>query len=424
MLCRRGLIARVVWPGMDTVTVRCFLVIALFQVSLGLQPRRFFATTVAGLETVLLQEIRSLPGVLNPKIEMGGVSFSGFPVVGYHTVIESRTALKVLEVIGQSGGLSCPDSLYEFARGCPWKELIGPDQTLKCDAVASPSVDRSLSHTHFTSLTVKNAICDELLKVRGSRPFIDKERADVNILTFLSADRCIIYRVWSGTSSLHKRGYRADSVQHKAALRETTAAGIVLLAGWNQSMSETHVFVDPMCGSGTIPIEAALIACDTAPGLIRERPTTLIDVGQGDWKDAYQYAQNRDSRSKTQTVEIFANDMSEGAVALAKQCALKAGVAHLVKWSVSDVSDFRVVSRTKKILGVTNPPWDMRLTENAEESWSKLGVWSKNTLPGCSIWTLSGEPKMPRHFGIKPSGFVALNAANVDSRLLCYNIDS
>ena len=405
--------------------VRCFLVIALLQLGLGLQPRRFFATTVSGLESILLQEIRRIPGVLNPKLENLGVSFSGPPVVGYHAVIESRTALKVLEVIGLSGGLSSPDGLYDFARACcPWKELIGPDQTLKCDAVASPSVDKSLSHTHFTSLTVKNAICDELVQVRGSRPFIDKERADVNILTFLSADRCIIYRVWSGTSSLHKRGYRADSVLHKAALRETTAAGIVLLTGWNQSMSETNVFVDPMCGSGTIPIEAALIASNTAPGLIRERPATFIDVGLGDWKDAVQYALNRDCRSKSKTVEIFANDMNEGAIALAKQSALKAGVAHLIKWSVSDVSDFRVGSRGKKILCVTNPPWDMRLAENAEESWSKLGLWSKKSLPGCSIWALSGEPRMTTHFGIKPSGFARLNAANVDLRLLCYNIDS
>ena len=295
----------------------------------GLKLRRFFATTISGFEEVLRSEIAVLPEVSSVRAQKLGVYFEGPTSVGFHAVLRLRVALRIYEELAHmERGLESVDDLYYFVKqGACWDDLISSESTLKSDCVLSSSVHPSLCHSHFSALTIKNAICDFLVEKHGARPNIDKEDPDCVITGYFSHTKSTLYRVWSGPSSLHKRGYRANAVQHKAALRETTAAGLCYIAGWD---SLKHELIDPMCGSGSIVIEAALIAAGTAPGLVHPEvngpgPKFLFkDVDLRLWTQAKEEAIRLDQRKKLSGVLIHANDVSESAISLAKMGARKA----------------------------------------------------------------------------------------------------
>jgi 23S rRNA G2445 N2-methylase RlmL len=156
------------------------------------------------------------------------------------------------------------DDLYAFVGAVDWTQKLPVGGTLKCDTTLGLDIPADLTHSHFCSLTVKNAVVDQFRDKFGSRPDVDLSEPDLPLTLYLHRGTATLYRVWSGEASLHKRGYR--TVIHKAALRETTAAALVLMSGWDCSR---ETLCDPMCGSGTIAIEAALIAAGVAPGLIR-----------------------------------------------------------------------------------------------------------------------------------------------------------
>jgi len=183
----------------------------------------FFATTTPGLEIVLEHELRSTCGAQNTMIK-NGVHFEGDETVALKAIMYCRTSLKVMEKITESSEkISTKDDLYSLIAGVDWEQYMYQDSTLKCDTVLGQGLSNDLSHSHFNSLTVKNAIVDQWRNKVGSRPNVDLDNPFISLLLYLHRGKATLYRVWSGELSMHKRGYR--DVMHKAALRETTAAG-------------------------------------------------------------------------------------------------------------------------------------------------------------------------------------------------------
>jgi len=213
----------------------CFALSVHFSLSLRISPvmtmdrKRidFFATTAFGLERTLANEVRSLSGVNNLLEGKGSVSFQGTVNTGLEALLWLRTPLKLMERISTHNNIKSKSSLYDWIGSHNWQSMIDPSQTLKCDTILGQDICAELNHSHFTALTIKNAIVDQLRSsnTAGMRPSVDTEDPDMPLSLYLHRARGTLYRVWSGEKSMHKRGYRSDVV-HKAALRETTAAAL------------------------------------------------------------------------------------------------------------------------------------------------------------------------------------------------------
>ena len=217
----------------------------------------FFATAAKGVEEVLADEVSRL-GVSEVTLEKGGVRFKGDMASCYRANLWLRTAQRILMPIA---GFSCesPQHLYEGVRNVPWQQYLTPDMTL---AVSCNLRDSKITHSGFAALKAKDAIVDSIRDSFGRRPDVDSRAPDLQVNVHLVRNYCTVSLDTSG-ASLDKRGYRLD--KKEAPLRETLAAAIIELSGWDGSVP----LVDPMCGSGTIPVEAALKASRRAPGLTR-----------------------------------------------------------------------------------------------------------------------------------------------------------
>eukprot|EP01038_Epipyxis_sp_PR26KG_P006235 gene6235-8590_t len=378
----------------------------------------FFATTVSGLERILADEIKALPEAKKITVKKCGVEFTGSLTTGLEGLIRLRTSLKLMEKLVDVKGIESKQDVYNLVYDIDWSKLMNPTNSLKCD-VTLGAVNQALSHSHFTALTIKNAIIDQFRSSGSTRPSVDVVDPDVPILMYLHKDRAQLYRVWSGDISMHKRGYR--EISHKAALRETTAAAIILASKWNP---REGVLCDPMCGSGTIAIEAALIAARTAPGLIRYAKNTAFDDSNNSnkerlvartvkdyflpcvmkwndinndnngnrdsinrWDESITKAMSVDKRMKlmghgNDAIIVEGNDIHPNAISLARHSAVSAGVDHLIRFACGDISTYCPPKTPRVIL--TNPPWDRRLnvdqTSDYDNSWSKLGEFlNKNS---------------------------------------------
>lgn len=190
----------------------------------GSSPIQFFATTVDGLEKVLGREINTLSDVTDIHIGKCGVKFRGTIRTGMEALLWLRTSIKLMELIVEGDNLESRDDLYALCASVDWAGIVDHENTMKCDSVLGQSIPRDLSHTHFNSLTIKNAIVDQFRDRSAQRPNVDTENPDLSLLLYLHRGTGTLYRVWSGEASMHKRGYR--DVVHRAALRETTAAGL------------------------------------------------------------------------------------------------------------------------------------------------------------------------------------------------------
>ena len=218
---------------------------------------RFFAPCPRGLETALAAELTALGGTFVAPAE-GGVAFAGPLELAYHANLESRLASRILWQVAH-GGYRDADELYALAKAIDWGRHFTAARTLRVDVAATRS---PLTSLEFATLRVKDAVCDRFRADTGERPSIDKERPDVRVHAYLTEREATLYLDTSG-DALFKRGWRRDT--DVAPLRENLAAGVLALAGWTPGTP----LLDPMCGSGTIAIEAALIAADLAPGLQR-----------------------------------------------------------------------------------------------------------------------------------------------------------
>ena len=283
------------------------------------RPGSFFATCAKALEPLVAGELRAL-GASDVVETRAGVAFAGTLETAYRACLWSRVASRVLLPLATFDAAD-EDALYDGVRTIRWTEHLGPDQTLAVDA--------------NWALKVKDAIVDQIRDETGRRPSVDTDAPDVRINVYLNEGRATVSIDLSG-DSLHRRGWRAVGVE--APLKENLAAAILLLADWPAHAAAGAPFVDPMCGSGTLPIEAALIAAEVAPGLGRER------FGFHGWRghDAALWQRLTDearARRRPITSRLFGFDHDARAVEIARDNARRAGVADAIDFRVVELAD-------------------------------------------------------------------------------------
>jgi len=371
---------------------------------------RFFATTFKGLEEVLAGEVAAL-GAQDVSIGTGSVSFSGDMALCYRANLWLRTANRVVLLLSEFPAPT-PAALYEGARDVPWHELFPAGRTFAVDATVRGS---GIDHSHFAAQKTKDAIADRFRDALGRRPDVDTVSPDVRVVVRIVNDACAISLDTSG-ESLHRRGYRTRPVE--ASLKETLAAGLLLLAGWQGE----GPLVDPACGAGTIPIEAALLAGEVAPGSLGRTFgfQRLHGYDRGGWERLL--AEAREAARRAGRARIEGSDLSPEAVAGANRNAANAHSAHAVRFSVQPVRDLSPGTGPGIIL--CNPPYGTRLPggAQAEAFYRDLGEALKKRCRGWTAYLLSGNAALSRHLGLKASRKIPVMNGPIDCRLLKYDL--
>lgn len=374
----------------------------------AVEHRAFFATTAKGLEEVLARELREL-GVRGVLPGRGGVHFQGTPADSYRACLWLRTANRVLEPLATFPCRSA-EQLYAGVREIDWETLLTPQMTLAVDASVRNSV---LTHSHSTALKAKDAIVDRLRDHCGSRPDIDTKLPDLPVNLHLVDNHCTVSLDLAG-EGLHRRGYRLDRTL--APLRETLAAGLLLLSDWDG----TTPFVDPMCGSGTLPIEAALLATRTAPGLGRDfafekwpgfdRQSWLAIV-----KEAY-------DAQRPAPAAILGADRDQRALAVALTNAARHQATASITWQRSDFASLPPLPGPGTL--IVNPPYGERLQNEGELTalYRNIGDTLKQRWNGWTGWLLTGNPAMAKQVGLKATRRIPLYNGPIDCRLLQYRL--
>jgi putative N6-adenine-specific DNA methylase len=371
---------------------------------------RFFAPCPRGLEAALTAELTLLGGEFVAAAE-GGAAFSGPLDLAYRANLESRLASRILWQVGH-GRYRNEDELYRLARDVEWRRHFKVERTLRVDLAATRS---PLANTEFATLRVKDAVCDRFRADSGERPSIDKQRPDVRVHAYLTEREATLYLDTSG-EALFKRGWRRDA--DGAPLRENLAAGVLALAGWTPGAP----LLDPMCGAGTIAIEAALAAADIAPGLHRSFGFQKLAWYDGPtWQRLRQRARDRVRPAPT-TPSIFASDSDRHALAQCRSNAAAAGVARWIEVEEADALSRPAPAPSGLI--VTNPPYGVRLDDptNLAAFYPKLGDALKQRFAGWTACLLTGDPRLPKLIGLKPSRRTPLYNGAIECRLFRFEI--
>jgi putative N6-adenine-specific DNA methylase len=370
----------------------------------------FFASCPRGLEASLVTELTAL-GASYVTPTDGGVGFAGALDLAYHANLESRLASRILWRVAH-GRYRNEDELYALAYGVDWLQYFKVERTLRVDVSATRSPLQSLE---FATLKIKDAVCDRFREASGKRPSVDKQRPDIRVHAFLTEREATFYLDTSG-EALFKRGYRREA--DLAPLRENLAAGLVALSGWTPGMP----LLDPMCGSGTIAIEAALIAADRAPGLARTFGFQKLAWYDGPtWQRIRQRAHDR-VRSAPGAPTIFASDLDGRILDQCRRNLAAAGVAEFVQIDEADVLA-RTAPAAAGVL-IANPPYGVRLESDAMLTafYPKLGDALKQRFPGWTAYLLTGDPRLAKLIGLKPSRRTPLYNGAIECRLFRFEI--
>ena len=470
------------------------------------QIRTYFATCIPGLHNTLASELSSLGASRVETKGNSGVSFSGSSEIGLKSILWCRTAHRIMELVASTDdddyynyGIRDGNELYEYVKSSlHTPSLLGNGSggllTLSVSTIYTSKVPKELCHTHYTALTVKNALVDAVRDLRedGMRPDVDTADADVPIVVVLRGRRLYnhgrekykdfdrknersnsdrfeqdeelladvdIYRCLHSGGSLHRRGYRGSSNVdddcddstpiHRAAMKESLAAGLLLEAGWDKLIAATKtdnycaVLVDPMTGSATLPTEAALIACDMAPGLSRiasyngKQPNPYRIPPSVRWKDfssvevwnellaeAASRAKRGVAWARNDNVSIFCNEKNPRAAALARSSIKKSGVGSIISLEEGDCLDWKLDNKVVegRTIFVCNPPWGIRLTQDIDDSWVSLREFLRREGNGAEAWVLSGNKDLTKILRMKKSQTVVLKTAEEDLRWLQYHI--
>jgi len=317
-----------------------------------------FLPCAAGVEGFLADEVkRVLPGV-PVHAARGGVALEGGPLEVMTLNLEVRLAQRVLAEVAE-GPYHHEDDLYELGRSVDWTQWITPQHTLRVDTTAQRSPLRSLN---FAALRIKDAVCDVMRDASGVRPSVDTQQPDLQIVLHLGPERASVYVDTSG-EPLFKRGWRED--KGDAPLKETLAAAMLAAAGWRGQPDAGGALHDPCCGSGTIAIEAAQIACDIAPGLKRrfafERLLPFMTPEQR--AELQRLRSHAQSRIRPSAVPIHASDVSFRMVDFARRNAQRAGVEKFIVFHGGDALERPAPALPADLPGtlMLNPPYGERI---------------------------------------------------------------
>ena len=347
---------------------------------------RFMATAPRRLADLAAREIRAL-GITEVSERTAGVRFAADLEAGYRACLWSRVASRVLLEVADFQAADT-DAFYAGARAIDWRAHIDPSHTMACEFTGQHP---TITHSQFGALKLKDAICDQLREACGARPSIDLVRPGVRVVAHASGPRVLLYIDLAG-EGLHRRGYRLQSGE--APLRENLAAGLLLRAGWPDVAAAGGAFLDPLCGSGTLPIEAAMIAADLAPGLRRDY--WGFSGWQGHdaalWERLLQAAR---TRIQTSVPNVIRGSDRDGAVLRnAAANAARAGVTALVQFTACEVSAVRPEGAASGLV-CTNPPYGARLGDEAaaRAAHRELGTVLREHFAGwrAAVLTAAGE---------------------------------
>ncbi len=370
---------------------------------------RFFAPCPRGLEAALSEELAQLAAG-DVRAAEGGVAFSGAFDLAYRANLESRLASRVLWQVGH-GAYRDEQDIYALTHSLDWPRWFLPSRTLRVDVAATRSPIKSLE---FATLRIKDAVCDRHREAGGTRPSISKERPDVRVHAYLTATDATLYLDTSG-DPLFKRGLRRESTE--APLRENLAAGLLRIARWQPGTP----LLDPMCGGGTIAIEAAMMALDIAPGLKRTFGFQKLAWYDGPtWQRIKQAAQRR-ARPPAPT-GIHASDIDPNALAHCRANLVAAGVEGAVAVEHADVLTRGAPAASGVI--VSNPPYGVRIASATPlaEFYPRLGDALKQRFSGWTAHLLSADRDLARLIGLKPSRKVPLFNGALECRLYEYRL--
>jgi 23S rRNA (guanine2445-N2)-methyltransferase / 23S rRNA (guanine2069-N7)-methyltransferase len=384
---------------------------------------RFFATAARGTESLLAKEISAL-GAVQVNEHRAGVSFAGTLETAYRVCLWSRVASRLLLPL-KSFPAADPTSLYEGVRSIDWRDHVGRRATLAVDCNTARS---RITHSHYAALKTKDAIVDQLRDRTGSRPSIDSARPSVRVNVHLHQDEATVSLDLSG-DSLHRRNYRTSGAE--APLKENLAAAVLLLAEWPRLAREGAPLLDPMCGSGTLPIEAALMAGDIAPGAAR---TYFGFLGWRGHDSALWAGLRREAAGRANVPKIWppicGYDLAASAVRVARTNAARAGVQAAVRIERRALADCKPVETGstpgRPGLMVTNPPYGERLgdREALEPLYTLLGDVLRQRFTGWTACVLTGNRELGGRIGLRSARRHILYNGAIECRLLVFPISS
>jgi 23S rRNA (guanine2445-N2)-methyltransferase / 23S rRNA (guanine2069-N7)-methyltransferase len=372
----------------------------------------FFAIASRGTEPVLAEELREL-GIPAVEARRGGVAFGEALEHAYAACLWSRIASRILLPLARFEVDGAP-ALYDGVHAIDWTEHVGPEKTLAVDVAGG---DSPAGPPHFVALKTKDAIVDRVRSAEGARPSVDTERPDLRVNVHLSGSAATVSLDLSGRG-FHQRGI--DRAGASAPLKENLAAAILRIAGWPSRCLERPLF-DPMCGTGTILLEAAWVALDVAPGLRRDR------IGAEGWRGHQpavwdrlrSEARQRLQAAKERTIRIAGSDVSPRTVESARRNLKTGGIERYARVEVRTLREAEPPWPDGGFV-VMNPPYGARLGEAGELGplYELLGDVLKRRFPGWVAWVLSGNPALVKRIGLKASSRHVLHNGPIECRLL------
>ncbi len=377
-----------------------------------------FATTPKHMESLMVEELRAL-GAKEVRETRAGASFAGSLALAYRICLWSRIANRVLLVLARFPAAT-PEALYAGVRTIPWHEHLEVGNTF---AVALNSSQSQITHSHFGAQKVKDAIADQFRQYRGERPSVQTARPDLQFNVYLLRDEATLSLDLSG-ESLHRRGYRQEGLA--APLKENLASAILTRTGWPEIAKEGGALVDLMCGSGTLPIEAACMAADIAPGLER-RHWGFSHWRHHDaaaWKSLLEEARARRAQGLAQLPSIRGYDSDRSAVRSALANVERAGLVGRVHIERADLADPTPPRGGKPGLVVANPPYGERLGAESElpALYSRLGERLKADFQGWRAAVFTGNPELGKNLGLRARRMHSLYNGRIECRLLHFEI--
>jgi len=367
---------------------------------------KLVAKTLAGLENVLADEIRALGGE-SVLVERRAVSFVGDQEMMYKANFHLRTAIKILKPIAEFE-VTNRDELYDHAKEIPWTNYLALGKSFAIDATVQSEM---FVNSMFASLRVKDAIADQFREATGKRPSVNSDDPDIRINVHLMNNHCTLSLDSSG-DSLHKRGYRIG--QGEAPLNEVLAAGMILLTGWHGEKD----FFDPMCGSGTLLIEAAMIAKGIPPGMYRK------SFGFEQWPDFNEklFAEIYNGEyEKEFEGKIYGSDISPMDIALAKANVKNASFSKVIELQVQDFINSEPPFANGII--ITNPPYGERMKpQSITELYSSVGNTLKNKFAGFEAWIITSSEDGLKSVGLKPAKKIDLFNGALACSFRCFEL--
>lgn len=365
------------------------------------------AKTMYGLEEILAGELIAL-GANDVQLGRRMVSFTGDKELLYKANFHCRTALRILKPIYHFKAKDA-DTVYKEVKKINWEDYITLDKTFAIDSVVH---SEDFNHSKFVAYRTKDAIVDYFIEKNEKRPSVRVNNPDLYINIHISHNDCTI-SIDSSGESLHKRGYRVE--QTEASLNEVLAAGMILKTGWKGDSN----FIDPMCGSGTLLIEAAMIALNIAPGIHRKEFAfeKWVDFDQ----DLFDRIYNDESNEREFTCKCYGSDISPTAVEIARKNVRSAGLSKYIELKVMPFQQYTEIP--KPALMVTNPPYGKRISSrDLMGLYGMIGERVKHVFTDCHVWIISCKDECFDKIGLRPHEKMKLMNGSLECEYRCYEI--